>query len=95
MAHPRFEKLAFTASARPSAQEAMKELVSIYGNVEPSEADAIIPLGGDGFMLETLRKNLQHVMGGLPVYGMNKGTVGFLMNKYESNGLVDLSLIHI
>lgn len=89
MAHPRFKKLAFTASARPSAQEAMKELVSIYGNVEPSEADAIIPLGGDGFMLETLRKNLQHVMRGLPVYGMNKGTVGFLMNKYESNGLVD------
>jgi len=89
MAHPRFKKLAFTASSRPSAQEALKELISIYGNVSPSEADAIIPLGGDGFMLETLRKNLPLVTAGLPVYGMNKGTVGFLMNKYDPNELVD------
>jgi len=89
MAHPRFKKLAFTASSRPSAQEALKELISIYGNVSSSEADAIIPLGGDGFMLETLRKNLPLVTAGLPVYGMNKGTVGFLMNKYDPNELVD------
>lgn len=89
MAHSRFEKLAFTASSRPSAQEALKELISIYGNVEIEDAQAIIPLGGDGFMLETLRKYLPLVTAGLPVYGMNKGTVGFLMNKYEPSGLVD------
>lgn len=89
MAHPRFKKLAFTASARPSAQEALQELVSVYGNTEPTHAEAIIPLGGDGFMLETLRKNLQLVTSGLPVYGMNKGTVGFLMNKYEPRNLVN------
>jgi len=89
MVHPRFTKLAFSASARPSAQEALKELISIYGNVEPIEAHAIIPLGGDGFMLETLRKNLSLVANGLPVYGMNKGTFGFLMNKYETLGLVE------
>jgi len=56
-----FEKLAFVSSTRQSAQEAMAELISIYGNVDASEADAIIPLGGDGFMLETLRKNLSLV----------------------------------
>ena len=84
-----FEKLAFVASTRQSAQEAMAELISIYGNVDASEADAIIPLGGDGFMLETLRKNLSLVTNGLPVYGMNKGTVGFLMNKYEPTALKD------
>ncbi len=83
MGHRNFEKLAFVASSRSNAQEALKELVSLYGNVDPAEADAIIPLGGDGFMLETLRRNLPFVTRGLPVYGMNKGTVGFLMNKYD------------
>lgn len=87
MVKPKFEKLAFMASTRPSAQEAMEELVSIYGNVEAADADAIIPLGGDGFMLETLRRFLPLVTAGLPVYGMNKGTVGFLMNKYVSDEL--------
>ena len=89
MGHPNFEKLAFVASSRPSAKKAMEELVSIYGNVDAAEADAIVPLGGDGFMLETLRRYLPLVTGGLPVYGMNKGTVGFLMNKYEPSGLID------
>lgn len=89
MAQNKFEKLAFVASSRPSAKEALEELVSIYENVEASEADAIIPLGGDGFMLETLRRNLPLVTGGLPVYGMNKGTVGFLMNKYDPEGLIE------
>lgn len=87
MGQNNFKKLAFVASARPDAQEALKELISLYGNVDAAEADAIIPLGGDGFMLETLRRNFPLITNGLPVYGMNKGTVGFLMNKYE---LVDL-----
>jgi len=89
MANSKFDKLAFVASARPSAQNALKELVAIYGNVKTDEADAIIPLGGDGFMLETLRKNLPLVTAGLPVYGMNKGTVGFLMNQYEPADLLE------
>jgi len=87
MAKDKFEKLAFVASTRPSAKEAMAELISLYGNVDAAEADAIVPLGGDGFMLETLRKNLTLVTRGLPVYGMNKGTVGFLMNKYVPENL--------
>lgn len=83
-----FEKLAFVASSRPDAKDAMDELVSIYGNVDAAEADAIIPLGGDGFMLSTFRRYLPLVTRGLPVYGMNKGTVGFLMNKYDPENLV-------
>ena len=88
MANLSFKKLAFVASGRPDAKEAMDELVSRYGNVDPAEADAIIPLGGDGFMLATFRRYLPLVTGGLPVYGMNKGTVGFLMNKYDPDDLV-------
>ena len=88
MVNQTFEKLAFVASTRPSAREALEELVAIYGNVDAAEADAIIPLGGDGFMLETFRRYLPLVTNGLPVYGMNKGTVGFLMNKFDPNDLV-------
>ena len=87
MANQTFEKLAFVASNRPDAQDAMDELVSLYGNVDAADADAIIPLGGDGFMLETFRRYLPLVTGGLPVYGMNKGTVGFLMNMYDPENL--------
>lgn len=89
MGHPTFKKLAFVASNRPLAQEALAELLSRYGNVAPEEADAIIPLGGDGFMLETFRRYLPLVTQGLPVYGMNKGTVGFLMNKFDPDNLVE------
>ena len=88
MGHRLFKKLAFVASSRPDAKEALDELVAIYGNVEPTEADAIIPLGGDGFMLETFRRFLPLVTSGLPVYGMNKGTIGFLMNQYDPNDLI-------
>ena len=89
MSKQSFEKLAFVASTRPSAKEAMQELISTYGNVAPEDADAIIPLGGDGFMLETLRRYFSLVTTGLPVYGMNKGHVGFLMNEYNPDNLVE------
>ncbi len=88
MGHRTFDKLAFVASRRPEAQEALDELASIYGNVDPKDADAIIPLGGDGFMLETFRRFLPLVTSGVPVYGMNKGTIGFLMNKYDPDNLI-------
>lgn len=89
MVHKTFKKLAFVASSKPIAQEAINELVSLYGNVDAADADVIIPLGGDGFMLETLRRYLPLVMRGLPVYGMNKGTVGFLMNEFNSAHLIE------
>ena len=77
-------KLAFTASARPEAQEALRRLRHVYGEVGEADADVIVALGGDGHMLDTLRKRLTDKK---PVYGMNRGTVGFLMNDYDEDDL--------
>jgi len=73
-------KIAFAASPVPIAQAALRTLSQAHGDVPQAEADVIVALGGDGFMLETL-----HATQGLdvPVYGMNRGTVGFLMNEYH------------
>jgi len=76
--------MAFVASERPEAQFARSKLISKYGSVPESEADVIVALGGDGFMLETLHSDLTRR---IPVYGMNQGSVGFLMNDYEVEGL--------
>ncbi len=78
-------KIAFLASESETAQEALKELTAQYGAVEAKDADAIVALGGDGFMLQTLHRS-QHLT--VPVYGMNRGTVGFLMNGYQADGLI-------
>ena len=77
--------LAFLASPAPDAQVALGRLVARYGQHDPDNASAIVALGGDGFMLKTL-----HGFGriGVPVYGMNRGTVGFLMNAYREDGLL-------
>ena len=77
-------KLAFLSSGTEDANAALHKLVSIYGNAEPASADAIVALGGDGFMLQT-----QHDLmnSGKPIYGMNKGTVGFLMNEFKPENL--------
>ena len=71
-------KACFMASDMPEAQAALKALVARYGQRPLAEAACIVALGGDGFMLQTL-----HATGALdlPVYGMNRGTVGFLMNE--------------
>lgn len=87
MTEQHFEKLAFVASQKPDAQAALKSLTARYGNVDAAEADVLIALGGDGFMLQTLRRHTTLVQRGLPVYGMNRGTVGFLMNAYAEDGL--------
>lgn len=79
-------RIAFAASDRPEAQVARERLVERYGSVEPAQADVIVALGGDGFMLETLHANLERRT---PVFGMNRGSVGFLMNDYEEDGLAD------
>lgn len=78
-------KIAFTASDRPEAQQACERLQTLYAHVPETEADVIVALGGDGHMLETLHRNLK---GGAPVYGMNLGTVGFLMNDYDETQLI-------
>ena len=74
-----FEKIHFIANDTVKAQDALARLVHIYGQVSQSEADVIVPLGGDGLMLSTL-----HASQSLPapVYGMHQGTIGFLMNDY-------------
>ena len=81
-----FRRIAFLASEAPEAQAALDELRQRYGNVPPEEADVIVALGGDGFMLHTLHETM-HL--GKPVYGMNRGTVGFLMNDYDPEGLLE------
>lgn len=79
-----FEKIAFVAADVAPAQEALAELAALYGNADPAEADVIVPLGGDGFMLETLHRYIaRHV----PVYGMHRGSVGFLMNNFATQNL--------
>ena len=77
-------RIAFLASRAPVAQTALSTLVGRHGNASPQEADVIVALGGDGFMLRTLH-NTQALPA--PVYGMNRGTVGFLMNEYSENDL--------
>jgi len=74
---PQPGELAFVASDRPTAQEARARLVDIYGDAPREEAKYIVALGGDGTMLEVLRESMRHA---LPVYGINCGTIGFLMN---------------
>lgn len=82
MTHP--PKIAFVASEMPAAQTARAALAQRFGNVPEAEADVIVALGGDGFMLQTLHRT-QNLSA--PVYGMNRGTVGFLMNEYSETDL--------
>lgn len=77
-------KIAFTASARPEAQEALRKLRHTYGEAGEANADVVVALGGDGHMLDTLRRRLTDRK---PVYGMHRGTVGFLMNAYNEADL--------
>ena len=78
------QKIAFTSNEEKIATEAMDTLIKLYGNCVLEEADVIVALGGDGFMLQTLH-NTQDLSA--PVYGMNCGTVGFLMNAYDGKRL--------
>lgn len=84
MAHQK--RIAFLASDAEPAQSALVELSEIYGNSKPEDAELIVALGGDGFMLQTLHTKQQL---NVPIYGMNRGTVGFLMNEYASEDLIE------
>jgi NAD+ kinase len=81
----RFKKPSFAASNAPEAQAALKELTKRYGNAK-ADADVIVALGGDGLMLQTVHKNHKR---GLPIYGMNCGSVGFLMNEYSPKDFLE------
>jgi NAD+ kinase len=75
-----FSKIAFFASDAPAAKRALKRLEKLYGNIAPEKADCIVALGGDGLMLQAMHRFMSS---SIPVYGMNRGTVGFLMNDYS------------
>jgi NAD+ kinase len=81
-----FDKVAFVASQTPDAQQAAADLKRTYGGTDPEQADVIVALGGDGLMLQTLHR----FMGtGKSIYGMNKGSVGFLMNDFQDEDLME------
>ncbi|MCT8974754.1 NAD kinase [Microbaculum marinisediminis] len=81
-----FHSIAFLASPIDEAEDARDRLSTRYGGVEPDDADAIVALGGDGFMLQTLHRFMNS---GKPIYGMNRGSVGFLMNEYSEDDLIE------
>jgi NAD+ kinase len=82
----KFERIAFVASDTPEARRALEDMSRRYGNYEIASADVIVALGGDGLMLETLHR---HMNDRVPIYGMNRGSVGFLMNEYHEDNLVE------
>jgi NAD+ kinase len=93
----KFRRIAFVATDVPEAQAALKNLSDRYGNAETDEADVIVALGGDGLMLQTLHA---HINRRIPIYGMNRGSVGFLMNEFQDNDLperlnaADITTLH-
>ncbi|MGH6799091.1 MAG: NAD kinase [Roseiarcus sp.] len=78
------QTIGFVASDAPAAQAALAELTTLYGDTPPEAADVIVALGGDGLMLQTLHMTMKAPK---PIYGMNRGSVGFLMNEYSEQGL--------
>ena len=94
---PHFDKIGFVASETNEAQEALQKLTKRYGNASAEEADAIVALGGDGLMLQTMHR---HLNSRIPIYGMNRGSVGFLLNDYREVSLkerlkaAEITVIH-
>jgi len=88
-----FKTIALVAGQTPEAREACTRLEKRYGNTDPTKADVIVALGGDGLMLQTLHKFMKS---GKPIYGMHRGTVGFLMNEFAEEKLPErLAKAHI
>ena len=82
----KFNRIAFLASDSTDAKRSLTKLAKIYGNAEPDSADVVVALGGDGLMLQALHRFMSS---GLPIYGMNRGSVGFLMNDYAEKNLLE------
>ncbi len=79
-----YSRVAFVAADADLAREALAALTQRYGQNKPEDADVIVALGGDGFMLEAVHSHMQTKV---PIFGMHRGTVGFLMNRYDENDL--------
>jgi NAD+ kinase len=84
MTASRYDKIAFVASSAPDAEAARSRLAKTYGDVAQDDANVVVALGGDGFMLQMLHKFRDR---GIPIYGMHRGTIGFLMNEFREDGL--------
>ena len=82
----KFERVAFVASDNPEAQAALQRLTQRYSGYTGAKPDAVVALGGDGLMLQTLHRFMHR---NLPIYGMNRGSVGFLMNEYQEDDLLE------
>lgn len=82
--HAPTQSLAFIAAPTPEAEDAARHLAALYGQARIEDADVIVVLGGDGFMLQSLHS---YMGTGKRLYGMNRGSVGFLMNEYSDDGL--------
>ena len=82
----KFFKIAFVSGESPEAEQAVQALKRRYNNVPMNEADVLIALGGDGVMLQTLHTTIENP---LPIYGMNFGSIGFLMNEYKEDDLIE------
>jgi NAD+ kinase len=80
----RFRTAAFLSSGSVEADAAMARLAELYGNAAPDDADAIVALGGDGLMLQVLHRFMGSQK---PIFGMNRGSVGFLMNDFSERDL--------
>jgi NAD+ kinase len=80
------KKLTFISSDAPQAKKAADKLIAAYGQRDLADADVIVALGGDGFMLQTLHANMNS---GRQIYGMNRGSVGFLMNEFKPERLME------
>jgi NAD+ kinase len=79
-------KICFVAAANDFAQASKRQLEQMYSWTTPEKANIIVALGGDGFMLRAMRR---YVDLKTPIYGMNRGTVGFLMNRYQETDLLE------
>lgn len=79
-----YHRVAFVAGPGDEAQGALERLTARYGSTPVDEAEVVVALGGDGFMLEVLHAHLGR---DLPIYGMNRGTIGFLLNEYGEDDL--------
>jgi NAD+ kinase len=86
MTSDKYKRIAFVAGPGAEAQQALAQLTQAYGNHPAETADVVVALGGDGLMLQTLH---QHMRSGIPIYGMHRGTVGFLMNEFSPANLAE------
>jgi len=80
------EHIAIVAAPTPAGESARAALEKLYPSKPPADADVIVALGGDGFMLQTIHRFIDQ---GKPIYGMNRGSVGFMMNPYKTENLVE------